>query len=243
MCYNIKVLEINSTQKGRCFILTRKFSVIYKILTALVLLTGITLNLSKTSNIVSLLSYYTFQSNIICFIAFVTYTVIEIREKSGKCIKGDMYYFVKGAVVIMIFITTFCYHIALAPQFDFDMGFKQTTDIYNKIANFFVHTLSPCLVILDYFLFDEKGNFKKYYPFLWLCFPLNYVLYVYIYASQGGTFYNIGGSQRFAYFFLDYIEIGVSGVIYWIIGMILGILLASYMLVIIDRILGKRSKS
>lgn len=221
----------------------RKFSVIYKILTTLSILTGITLNLSKTSKVATLLSYYTFQSNIICFIAFVIYTVIELRESHCKCTKGDIYYLSKGAVVIMIFITTFCYHVALAPQFSFDMGFVYTTDLYNKIANFFVHTLSPCLVMLDYFLFDEKGNFKKFYPFLWLTFPLNYVFYVYMYAAQGGTFYGIGGSQRFAYFFLDYVELGVTGVAKWIIVMTLGVLIVSYILVTIDKILAKKNKS
>ena len=221
----------------------RNISITYKILTALILLTGITLNLSKTLSVISLLSYYTFQSNIICFFAFIIFSVIEIREKYDKCKKGDVYYLFKGAIVIMIFITMFCYHIALAPQFEFDMGLKNTTDMYNKIANSIVHTIAPSLVILDYFLFDEKGWFKKFYPFLWLCFPYNYILYVYMYASQGGSFYNIGGSNRFAYFFLDYEEIGVNGVIKWLIIITLGILIASYLLVLIDKILVKKIKS
>ena len=221
----------------------RNFSIAYKILTALILLTGITLNISKTSSVITLLSYYTFQSNIICFFSFVVFFVIEILEKYYKCKKGDIYYLFKGAIVIMIFITTFCYHIALAPQFQFDMGFKNTSDIYNKIANCIVHTIAPSLVILDYFLFDEKGRFKKFYPFLWLIFPYNYMLYVYMYASYGGKFYNIGGSDRFAYFFLDYVKIGINGVIKWLIIITLGILLASYMLVWIDKKLVKKIKS
>ena len=221
----------------------RNISIIYKILTALILLTGVTLNISKTSSVISLLSYYTFQSNIICFFAFVTFSIIELRQKNSKCIKGDVYYLVKGAIVIMICITTVCYHIALAPQFEFDMGLKNTTDMYNMIANFIVHTLSPGLVILDYFLFDEKGWFKKYYPIIWICLPYNYVLYVYLYASQGGSFYNIGGSDQFGYFFLDYIKLGVFGVVKWIIIITLGILIVSYLLIIIDQILGKKKRS
>lgn len=221
----------------------RNISITYKILTALILLTGITLNLSKTSSVVSLLSYYTFQSNIICFFAFVSFSVIEIREKYNKCKKGDVYYVFKGAIVIMIFITTFCYHIALASKFEFDMGLNNTSDMYDKIANSIVHTIAPILVILDYFLFDEKGWFKNFYPFIWLFYPYNYVLYVYMYASHGGSFYNIGGSSRFAYFFLDYVEIGVNGVVKWIIIMTIGILIASYMLVLIDKMFVKKMKS
>lgn len=175
------------------------------------------------------------------FFSFIVFTIIEIRGKYNKCRKGDIYYLFKGAIVIMIFITTFCYNIALAPQFEFDMGFVKTTDLYNKVANAIVHSIAPGLIILDYFLFDEKGNFKMYYPFLWLFFPFDYVLYVYIYSSQGGNFYNIGGSNQFAYFFLDYIQIGVCGVIKWIIIITIGILIASYAFIIVDKILKRNN--
>ena len=142
----------------------------------------------------------------------------------------------------MILITFSCYHIALSPH-GFNMESLQQDLVYRKIANFFVHTFSPIMVILDYFLFDTKGNFKLYYPFLWLVFPLNYVLYVYVYAAQGGTFHGIGGSEHFAYFFLDYTKVGVSGVLKWITGISFLILLVSYGFVIIDRMLEKKKKS
>lgn len=222
--------------------MTRKISVIYKILTTLSLLTGIILNLLKTTSAISLLSYYTLQSNIICFIAFVCYTIMEARDKIGNYKKNDIYYLIKGSIVIMIFITGFCYHITLS-NLGFDMEPLELDFMFKKIANFFVHTCSPFLVILDYFLFDEKGNFKLYYPFLWLSFPINYVFYVYFYSAQGGTFYGVGGSEKFAYFFLDYIEIGINGVAKWLTIIILGILLFSYVLVIVDKMLAKRKKS
>lgn len=222
-------------------IMTRKISVIYKLLTVLSLLTGVTLNLLKTTSAVSLLSYYTSQSNIICLVAFICYLVMEIKEKDGKYRRSDVYFLLKGAIVMAIFITATFYHIALAP-IGFDMESLHRTTIIKKIANFFVHTCSPCMVILDYFLFDEKGRFKKYYPLVWLFIPFNYVVYVYNYAAHGGKFFGIGGSTRFAYFFLDYIELGVFGVIKWLTFMALGVFAVSYLLVWIDRILGKRRK-
>ena len=239
MCYNIK--RAKSIQKGRCFIMTRKTSAIYKILTAVALFTGILLNLLKTSSAISLLSYYTSQSNIICFIAFVCFFVMEIRDKDGKYKNSDVYYLVKGALIIMIFITTFCYHIALAP-FGFNMESLRRDLLIKKIANFFLHTCSPVMVILDYFLFDKKGNFRFYYSFIWILFPLNYVGYVYFYAAHGGRFFGIGGSEKYAYFFLDYVELGVWGVAKWLAIILLGILLVSYTLVVIDKKLGKKKK-
>ena len=218
--------------------MTRKNSIIYKILTAAALFTGILLNLLKTSSAISLLSYYTSQSNIICCLAFICFSVMEIQDKERKYRSSDVYYLVKGALIIMIFLTTFCYHIALAP-FGFDMDLLHRDLLIKQIANFFLHTLSPVMVILDYFLFDEKGNLKKYYPFIWILFPLNYVAYVYFYAAHGGKFFGIGGSERFAYFFLDYVELGVWGVTKWIGIILLGLLLVSYLLIGIDKKLSK----
>lgn len=221
--------------------MTRKSSVIYKLLTVLSLLTGISLNLFKTSSAVSLLSYYTSQSNIICLIAFTCYLVMELKDKDGTYKRSDIYFMLKGTIVMAIFITAVFYHIALAP-IGFDMESLHRTTIIKKVANFFVHTCSPCMVILDYFLFDEKGRFKKYYPIIWLFVPFNYVAYVYYYAAHGGKFFGIGGSKRFAYFFLDYVELGVFGVVKWLTIMTLGVLFCSYLLIWIDKKLEKRRK-
>ena len=220
----------------------RKISTIYKILTTVSLFAGVLISLIKTSSTISLISYYTLQSNIICFVSFLSFSIIEIRNRNNEYEKNEVYYLFKGAITIMIFITMFYYYIALIP-FGFDMELANGPKWNKEIGNLLVHTFSPSLVILDYFLFDKKGKFKFYYPFLWLFFPLNYVMYVYFYASHGGTFYKIGGSERFAYFFLDYIKLGVYGVVKWLIVMTLVILVISFILVMIDRKLEKREKS
>jgi len=221
---------------------TRKISVIYKILTTLSLLIGIILNLIKTTSVISLLSYYTLQSNIVCFIAFLSFSIYELININSNYKRSDIYYLIKGSLVILIFVTTVCYHIWLSPL-GFNMGPFEVDFEYRKIANVFVHTISPWLVIFDYFIFDEKENFKWFYPFLWLVFPLNYVIYVYIYVSYGGSFPAIGGSEHFPYFFLDYTQLGMIGVLKWIIGIVLLILIISYLLVFIDRKIFKKKKS
>ena len=219
----------------------RKISVIYKILTTISLFSGIFINLSKTTSKISLISYYTFQSNMICFVVFLCISIMELLNRKRKKRKSDVYYLVKGAITIMIFVTMICYYVALIPN-GFNMKLENGPKWNVEIGNLLVHTCSPILVILDYFLFDKKGKFKKYYPFLWLCFPINYVIYVYFYEAHGGTFFKIGGSKKFAYFFLDYIELGIFGVVKWICFMILGILLISYVLIMIDSFLAKRAK-
>ena len=216
----------------------KNISLCYKILVILSLLIGIIINLINTSSVISILSYYTLQSNIICLILFIYYLICEIRKKEYK---NDMYYLIKGAIVIAIIITALVYRIALAPT-NFDMASLTKAVNNNQIADFLVHTLSPILVVFDYFLFDQKGNFKLYYPIIWLIVPFYYILYVYTYSSHGGKFYSIGGSRQFAYFFLDYNVLGYLGVFRWIMLFSIFIVLISFCLVIYDYAVGNDEK-
>ena len=219
--------------------MTRKIiSICYKMFTIFSLIAGIFLNLSNTYSIRALMSYYTLQSNVICLIAFIIVLTLELLDRQYKT---DIYYLIKGGLVITIAITAIIYHIALAPG-GFQMDALQNSISNKMLANFLVHTVSPLLVLVDYILFDEKGHFKFFYPILWLIQPLNYVVYVYTYSNLGGSFYNIGGSRQFAYFFLDYNELGYMGVLKWLLIIILGILIISEILVILDKFLKDRKK-
>lgn len=215
----------------------RKVSIIYKILVTLSLAAGILINVVKTASVSAILSYYTLQSNIICLVAFIGIVIMELR----KWQKNDVYYLIKGAITIAILITGITYLCALAPV-GFQMDFQKETLANKTISNLLVHVVSPILVLVDYFLFDEKGNFKRFYPIIWLFIPFDYVLYVYTYGSSGGTFYNIGGSNKFAYFFLDYEKIGYLGVAKWITAITCSILFVSYLLVYIDKKLRDRKE-
>lgn len=218
----------------------RKISFVYRLLVIASLLSGIILNLYHTTSLASILSYYTLQINIMCLIAFIVFEIADIANKKYRL--HELYYAVKGTVIIAVLIMTIVYEIALSPN-RFEMDSLQNSINNNKqLANFLVHELSPWLVILDYFLFDDKGNFKLYYPIIWLFVPLNYVFYVYSYSANGGKFYNLGGSKEFAYFFLDYKQIGYNGVIKWLLFMSMVILILGYILIWIDYMLAKQQK-
>lgn len=210
----------------------RKVSFIYRVLVIVSLFSGITLNLLHTISIVSLLSYYTLQINVMCLVAFITFCIADILKKEYR--KSDLYYVLKGTLVIAMLIMAITYQIALVPN-QFQMDSLQSSINNKYIANLLVHKVSPILVILDYFIFDEKGRFRVYYPIIWLFFPLNYVVYVYVYRASGGRFYNIGGSKDFAYFFLDYKQMGYIQVLEWIIMISIGILILGILLFCIDK--------
>ena len=219
----------------------RKTSVIYKGLTILSLFTGILLNMYNSKSAISVISYYTTQSTIICLLSFIVFLYLEISRKNISSKVQGIYYLVKGGIVIGIAVTMICYNIALSPT-GFDMASLHRHTVLAKITDFLVHTLSPCLVILDYFLFDIKGKFKKYYPIIWLILPLYYVFFVYVYSGVGGTFTAIGGSKKYAYFFLDYEKLGMFGVCKWICFIGCGILVLSYIFIFIDNQLSKKTK-
>ena len=215
----------------------RKFSIIFKLLVVISLLAGILLNVVHTTSISAILSYYTLQSNIVCLIMFLG-LIIAIMSKNNYR-TNSIYYLLKGGTIMAILITGITYQIALAPNnFYMDISYTMRTERY--WANLLVHVISPILVLLDYVLFDEKGNFKYYYPIIWLFLPLSYVIYVYSYSARGGSFYGIGGSREFAYIFLDYNQIGYSGVFKSIIIIAILILLVSYFFVFLDRKLKRK---
>lgn len=208
-----------------------KISNIYKLLVILSLLTGILLNVVHTTSISAILSYYTLQSNIICLVMFVRIIIAIILKRDYR---SSRYYLWKGAVVMAILVTAITYQVALAPKgFQMDISYTMRTERY--WANLFVHIISPSLVLLDYVIFDQKGNFKYKYPLVWLCFPWGYVIYVYTYSALGGRFFGIGGSREYAYKFLDYKQIGYLGVIKWIFVFTLLILMLSYIIVFWDK--------
>ena len=214
----------------------RKVSIIFKLLVVMSLLAGILLNVVHTTSISAILSYYTLQSNIVCLIMFLG-IIIVIMSKNNY--RTSIYYLLKGGSTMAILITGITYQIALAPN-NFYMEVSYTIQTERYWANLLVHIVSPILVLLDYVLFDEKGNFKYYYPIIWLFLPLGYVIYVYSYSARGGSFYGIGGSREFAYIFLDYNQIGYSGVFKSIIIIAILILLVSYFFVFLDRKLKRK---
>lgn len=216
----------------------RTVSYFYRILLIASLSAGIILNIIDTTSVSAILSYYTLQSNIICLVFFVFILIVSAVKDDYQ--ESDVYHLVKGSITITIAITGLVYAIALGP-IGFNMNID-TSGLKNFMSNFLVHRLSPILVLMDYFLFDKKGKFKFYYPFLWLIIPLNYLLYVYAYSASGGEFFGIGGSRKYAYFFLDYTQIGYKGVAWAIVIMGIFVLVISFLLVIVDRVVGRRNR-
>ena len=208
----------------------RTVSISYRLLVITSLLSGIILNFVNTTSIKYLLSYYTTQSNVICLMIFIVFLIKDIKKYDSQ--KSNWYYILKGMVTIAILITAIIYLTTLLPNKlpMYTISARGMTS--KKLGNILVHIISPILVLLDYIVFDEKGNFKLFYPLIWLLIPVGYICFVY---SGKGHFYGIGGSRTFGYFFLDYQKIGIQMTTIWIVGIAVGIIILGYFLVWIDK--------
>lgn len=218
----------------------RRFSCAFKIAIIICCLIGILSNLFRTTSIQCILSFYTLQSNIFVLAFYILSFIIRHFRKDLESRK--IYHFFKGATLVVILLTFVIYLVSLNPV-DFVMDVKLSNSNIFRISNLFVHFITPVMVLLDYLIFDIKGYFNKFYPLIWYFFPLSYLAYVYTYSFHGGEFFAIGGSKKYAYFFLDIDKFGILGVLKYIILISLFFLFMCYFFVLLDNFLSEHKEN
>ncbi|MDR1157537.1 MAG: Pr6Pr family membrane protein [Oscillospiraceae bacterium] len=217
------------------YIKSRVVSLAYKITAMAVCLAGVLLIFGFPNALnLSTIKYYTVQSNLLCLV-FLTVSVIQaiVQMKRGG-LYGAVTYMprCKGAVVIAITLTLLVYQFMLT-----DTPFSMTE---GGAGNFFVHFLTPVLMILDWLLFDEKGHYRVSDPLWWTVIPLCYLAYALVAAPIGVTY--IGGS-RYPYFFLDIDVIGVTGVVRYVLMITVVFLVLGYLIFGLDKWMGRQAKT
>lgn len=180
----------------------------YRIFSFVISILGLLANmqvLEGTPNYYALFAYTT-QSNILV-ILFFTLLVIKtaqqlfFREKTNNRNYG-FYPVLSFVVCFSIFITMIIFWLVLAPS--------QWADI--NLLTFFnlgVHFINPVLMILDRFLFYEKGRIKKRQVFLILIFPYFYILQSFLLGLTHAVYFSpIGIDSYYIYPFLDFDKYG-----------------------------------
>ena len=199
------------------------------ILTALCAAVGVVLQCGFFGGRLNLaaLQYFTLMSNILCAVYFAGAAVRTLR-------RGDTWLPVcKGALVMAMAITGITFHLFLAAG-DFNMGPTQL------ITNHLLHTAAPLLTVLDWLLFDEKGHYRRFEPFLWGIFPAAYFVYTMIRARVSSfRFYN---GSPYPYPFMDVDALGWGKVLLIFLAMAAAFLALGYVLVWIDHLLARRQK-
>lgn len=208
---------------------------IYRLLFLFLCEAGILLQyaaLSQGGNAAMLSCYYTILSNILCFVYFAVLVVAQ-RKKENPL--------VKGSVTMCIAVTGLVYHFMLNGVMEANAD--QISPVL-LAGNLLVHYVVPVMVVLDYFLFFPKGQYKSLYPIAWLVLPYLYFGFVLLRAEiSDSLFSGFGGAKsRFPYPFLDVDLYGWDKVLLIVLGITVAFLALGYIAYVIDRLLGKSRK-
>ena len=197
-----------------------RFRLRYRIIWLAVCVLGLVLCLASGKGFSVEISRFAVQANLLCLVLF---GVLAARDWKKKCKNhGKWSSLLKGGCTVWVLTAFAVERLVLAPQGQGSEGF----------GNVLLLSAAPIMTALDYVLFDKKGAYKVFHPFVWLSFPAYYLGYTALYAALGG---GIGAEKAALYFFFDAAQIGTFGVVMWCAGLVAGILLIGFILVGVDR--------
>ncbi len=209
-----------------------KFSIAYKIVTAIVILTAIfhRAGLFGTElQLHTLYSFTTISNGIVFTLTLVTlFTTIYNKPSSVNLLQ------LRAVGLMMILVTGLTYHYILLPQ---KIAENHSYNVFTY-GNIIAHYIAPTATFFDWLLFDEKGKIKSHFPLICLLVPLIYFVVFSIYGFYGSTIPN--KQTSYVYFFMDFGEIGLAGVMKWIFIMLGLILLLAYLIYFLDYIISKK---
>lgn len=171
------------------------------------------------------LRYFTTLSNLLAVISF-GYTLVRGRTRTPL--------WLKGAALMALLVTGITYHLLLVDTFG---GYIPLT--LGWLGNLLVHTVTPALAVLDWLLFEPRGQLNWRHPLCWALFPWSYVAATAAVAKTGLCF--PGSNTPYPYPFLDVWSLGWTGALRNV-GMLSAAFLAlGYGLVFLDRLAAKRT--
>lgn len=165
------------------------------------------LSLQDETNNAYMFSYFTVQSNLLCFFVFLPLLWSNLKELSGKPADySKALIMFKGIAILSITITCIAFHFILRQGKDFfSLSFFSSLSVNNQI----VHYLVPLLVLIDWLFFQEKGVYQWRDPLYWCIYPLTYFLTIMLrgYLNPNTTFSQTNGP--YPYFFMDFSSLGL----------------------------------
>lgn len=175
--------------------------------------------------------YYTYLSNILCFIVMLLVLIYNVKKVSQGELEGYNEYIIKikGATTMAILVTGVVYHILLGDP---------TDPSFFNIDNLIVHYIVPFMFVLDWILFDKKKIFNLIDPLIWTVIPLTYLVYALIRGAIVGPTHKL----QYCYFFIDVNELGYGGVAIWCLILLVAFLAVGYLMWLVDKVVKKDDK-
>lgn len=179
-------------------------------------------------------SYFTTLIHLLTIAVLVNIIFISFFQLS---VNGFIYYMYQASIILLV-LTMLVYAFILLP-------FLLTQDGTYPAFSFedtMVHFGIPILMVADYFLFVPKAFAKKWMIYVNLSLPLLYLVYVEIYARNGGVFTLGGAPSRVPYFFLNVDVVGVWNLGIIVVGLIVLIAFLGWIYYLIDQIVSVKLK-
>ena len=112
----------------------------------------------------SLLSYFTIQSNLLVAVALA----LGIRGLAQDREDPVLLVVFKSGAVLWILVTGIVYHVLLS-------GLWHPGGL-TAFANLALHTFTPLGMVLNWLIFEKKGRYRYIFALYWLSYPFVYIL-------------------------------------------------------------------
>ena len=183
--------------------------------------------------------HFTNLSNFLCIGVMLAALIQTIKKKEDSYVTAAP--ILKFIGVLGILLTFLVFNIMLAGQAGRDPQLNW------RIGSLCFHVVLPILYVAHWFLFYERKQCKWYYPLVSIAFPLAYAIFILIQAAilRFDTSILIPGSTTpliYPYFFVNLETQGVTGVLKWILILLVGFIAVGYLFYGLDR-LGKKKEN
>ena len=177
--------------------------------------------------------YYTNLSNFIFILVMIPIIKDNVRQLSLGNMYGlnTKYTRIKYYATIWIIVTFLVYNILL--------GDPTTMDYWSSVNNLTFHLGCPLVFFLDWLLFDDHSGLRWWDNLAMAAAPVIYVFYIVI---RGAVITPDADTVVYPYFFLDVDELGMSGVIRWVVILVAFFVGLGFVFWGVSRLFSKKNK-
>ncbi|WP_217142870.1 Pr6Pr family membrane protein [Streptomyces sp. AC627_RSS907] len=179
----------------------RPLAAVFRLLTALLALTGVAIELLLGGPVAKTLSHFTIQSGIL--LALVLLASARRAWSADRPLPGAL----TGAALLYVAVAGLVHHLLLAnPASPFAVPDGDGTG-WHTAATHILHTAVPLAAALDWLLLTTPGRLHLRQAAAWLLYPLAYLTF----SLARGELLIPGAQDRYLYPFLDVDEHGYRG--------------------------------
>ena len=174
--------------------------------------------------------HFTNLSNYFCIIIMFIELVETIKKDKNEYVtKVPLLKFIGLLAILLTFII-----------FNFMLAGDREPELNFYINSVLFHIILPIMYLIDWILFYEHKKVKWHYPLISVSFPVIYAIFIFIRAWI--LDFNPEAPYIYPYFFLNLDELGVAGVIKWILILSVIFIIIGYVIFGLDKVSFKRKK-